>query len=482
MSRKERHGRTGNRKPSLWKSKKFKWSLVVLLILVLGIIGYYAYSIGSFVSGIQNPKDKTQEKVQVEEWTGTDRVNIVLLGVDNRDKTDKNPRSDSILIVSLDPKTKKANVMSVMRDTWLRIPGYDFEKINVAHALGGPRLTINTLKEFLKIPIHYYVKTDFQGFIKIVDALGGVTIDVEKDLYYEDDGVYDINLKKGVQRLNGKQALMYVRFRHDAMSDFARTERQRKFLAAVADEMSSPAAIAKLPKILSAVEPYVETNMGAGDMLKLAKLGLEVEQSGIQSMQVPPMEAMKEGYAGGGQAVLIPNVSETRKRVYDFLGMDQSKLPKDGGKDQPQEYYQEKPVVPQNPKVEPEKPAPKPPEEEKKKDDKKPADQPGTGTGTQPGTGTGTQPGTGTGTQPGTGTGTQPGTGTGTQPGTGTGTQPGTGTGTQPGTGTGTQPGTGMGTQPGTGTGTQPGTGTGTQPGTGTGTQPGTGTETPTAP
>ena len=468
ISRKEKHSkkppRTGDGgvKRRWWKSKQFKWTLGIIGLVLAVIIGVYAYSISHFVSKIQEP-NAGDAPVKVEEWTGTEPVNIVLLGVDNRNN-DPHPRSDSILVVSIDPKTKQAHVMSVMRDTWYKIPGYGYEKINAAHALGGPDLTIQTLKDLLQIKIHYYVKTDFQGFIKIVDALGGVDIDVEKDLNYLDDGVYDIHLKKGLQHLSGDQALQYVRFRHDAMSDFARTERQRKFLAAVSSEMKSPVAIAKLPSILSDIEPYIKTNMTAADMIKLGKLALSIDSSDIQSLQVPPMNALKEGYAGGGQAVLIPNVYETRKAVYDFLGLDASNLT-EKTEDQPQEYYQPAPVVPENPKVVPDTPEQKVDPAKDGQNGGKIDPFPGAGgTNNDP-----NKPNTGGGTS-GTG-GTTPGTG-GTTPGSG-GKTPGSG-GTTSGTG-GTTPGTG-GTTPGTG-GTTPGTG-GTTPSNGGGT-PGTGGTTP---
>ncbi|TCP52782.1 LytR family transcriptional attenuator [Tumebacillus sp. BK434] len=449
-----------------WKTKGFKWTVGVIAILIVAIIGFYAYYIGSFLNDIQQgKKDPNQTLVEVEKWSGTDPVNIVLLGVDNRDN-DEHPRSDSIVVVSINPKTKKAKVMSVMRDLWYKIPDdYGYEKINAAHALGGPDLTIRTLKDLLQIPIHYYAKTDFQGFIGIVDAVGGVEVDVEKPLHYADDGVYDINLEQGLQMLDGKKALMYVRFRHDALSDFARTERQRKFMVALADKMATPTALVKLPKILDAIKPYLETNITSGDMLKLGSLALEVDSSNIETLQVPPPDTFKSGWAGGGQSVLLPNVYEVRKAVYEFLGLDVSKIVEDE-EDQPQEYYQPDPVVPANPNVDPEpnQPAVDP-------DDVNPLPNGGTAPGggtTTPGGGT-TTPGGGT-TTPGGGT-TTPGGGT-TTPGGGT-TTPGGGT-TTPGGGT-TTPGGGT-TTPGGGT-TTPGGGT-TTPGGGT-TTPGGGTTTP---
>ncbi|HEU4965016.1 MAG TPA: LCP family protein [Bacilli bacterium] len=445
MSRKDRHkqkklAKKAPGKRRFWQRKGFQWTVGILALLIGALLAYYVYYINSFIDEINEPKDPSFKKVETEEWKGTDPVNILVMGVDNRDD-DEHPRSDSMLLVSIDPLTKKARVMSVMRDTWYKIPdGYGFEKINASHALGGPDLTIRTLKDMLQIPIHYYVKTDFQGFISVVDALGGVTIDVEKDLDYVDDGQYDIHLKQGVQRLDGEHALMYVRFRHDAMSDFARTERQRKFLAAVSDEMKSGTTLFKLPKILDSISPYIETNIQGSDLIKLGKLALEIDSSNIDTLQVPPMNTFREGFAGGGQSVLIPNVFEMRKAVYEFLGKDVSLIEEDPS-DQPQEYYNPEPTptLPDNPNVEPDEPEP-PVTDGEGTEGTNQGDGQGDGTGAG-GTGTGTD---GTGTD-GTGTGGTGADGTGTG-GTGTG---GTGTGD---TGTG---GTGTG-----GTGTN-GTGTG---------------------
>ncbi|MGZ4030904.1 MAG: LCP family glycopolymer transferase [Tumebacillaceae bacterium] len=457
---------SGGGKSRFWKTKKFKWIMAILAFLIVAVVGVYAYFIGHFLNAIQNPKSDQPKVVNADVWSGTDPVNIVLFGVDNRNN-DPHPRSDSILIIHIDPVTKKAKVMSVMRDTWYNIPDNGYEKINAAMAIGGPDLAIKTLKDFLKIPINYYVKTDFQGFEKIVDAIGGVTIDVEKPLHYADDGVYDINLDAGVQHLDGAHALMYVRFRHDAMSDFARTDRQRKFLAAVADQMETPATVLKLPTILQDVEPYIETNMTLDDMIKLGKLALTVDKNDLQSLQVPPMEDLKEGIAGGGQSVLIPNVYETQKAVYSFLGLDPSTLVEDTNK-QPPQYYQPDPVVPTNPNVKPDTPEP-------------PVKKPVTPTPSTGGTGGKTPPSTGGGTTPPTnGGGTTPPTnGGGTKPPTnGGGTTPPTnGGGTTPPTnGGGTTPPTnGGGTTPPTnGGGTTPPTnGGGTTPPTnGGGTTP----------
>jgi anionic cell wall polymer biosynthesis LytR-Cps2A-Psr (LCP) family protein len=145
--------------------------------------------------------------------------------------------------------------------------------------------------------VQYYVYTDFKGFIGVIDAVGGVNIDVEKDMNYtdgEDDHIYDIHLKKGYQHMDGKTALQYVRFRHDAMSDFARADRQRKFLTAISAEMQSALALIKLPQILHTIDPYIETNISVSDMIKLGRLGYEAKASGFIGQQIPPDNLLVE--------------------------------------------------------------------------------------------------------------------------------------------------------------------------------------------
>jgi polyisoprenyl-teichoic acid--peptidoglycan teichoic acid transferase len=306
-------------KLKFFKRKGFLWTLITIGVVLLSIVGYYGFSVFRFLHAIHTPQDGSVAQA-APAWTGTDRVNILLLGVDNRNN-DPHPRSDSMVVVSIDPVTKTARMFSVMRDTWYKIPGYGFEKINAAYSLGGPDLAMQTVSNFLQIPIHYYVKTDFQGFEKLVDAVGGVKIDVEKDMDYPDDGVYDILLHKGEQVLDGKHALMYVRFRHDAMGDFARTERQRKFLTALAEKLKTPGALVKLPSILETIRPYVDTNMQIDDMIKLGSLVADVNMSDMKSMQIPPTDAMVINDNMNGMSVLIPDVYKCRVAVHDLLGM-----------------------------------------------------------------------------------------------------------------------------------------------------------------
>jgi LCP family protein required for cell wall assembly len=212
-----------------------------------------------------------------------------------------------MIVVSIEPNTKKALLISILRDTYVKIPGHSLDRINAAIALGGPTLAMKTVSNLLDIPIQYYVYMDFKGFIGVVDALGGVNIEVEKDMDYEDaedDHVYDIHLKKGLQEMNGKTALQYVRFRHDAMSDFTRSERQRKFLSAISEKMQTTSGILKLPKILAAIDPYIDTNIDSfSDKLKLGSLILEAKSSVFVGIQIPPFHLLDERRINGADVL-----------------------------------------------------------------------------------------------------------------------------------------------------------------------------------
>lgn len=315
-----RHPNKGQIKGRSKIRKRILWSLLGLFLVVFGVVGYYAYSLYSFADKIHaDPEDSIFKDVRTltqtgtgtdltpPKWEGKERVNILLLGGDSRGLSENEvPRSDSVMIASLDPVTKKSYLFSILRDTYVSIPGNGMDRINSAITKGGPELAMKTVSNLMGIPIQYYVYTDFKGFIALVDAVGGIDLDVEKDMKYSDaaDGhKYDINLKKGYQHLDGNTALQYVRFRHDATSDFTRTERQRKFLKALAEKLQSTTSLLKLPSILQSVDPFIETNLNVNQMIKLASLGFEVKTDGMVSQQIPPTELLEEKRVGGAEVL-----------------------------------------------------------------------------------------------------------------------------------------------------------------------------------
>ncbi|UUZ83005.1 LCP family protein [Paenibacillus sp. P26] len=300
-----------------------KWVFITLLLAVLAATGYYTYGFLRFANNIQshpysskigstvNPKQvgMSSESYVPPKWEGNQRVNVLILGGDSRGlKKNEIPRSDSMMVASIDPVTKKAYLFSILRDTYVKIPGQGEDRINTALSTGGPNLAMKTVSDLMGIPIQYYVYTDFKGFIALVDAIGGIDLEVEKDMKYsdaEDGHEYDINLKKGMQHLDGKTALQYVRFRHDAMSDFARTERQRKFIQAVAQKMQTTGSLIRSPRILNSIDPYIETNLTTTDMLKLGSLAYEAKAEGMVSQQVPPSDLLIEKRVGGAEVLAV---------------------------------------------------------------------------------------------------------------------------------------------------------------------------------
>lgn len=217
------------------------------------------------------------------------RLNILLLGVDTRE-SEPVARADTLILASVDPDKKRAVVVSIPRDTRVMIPGVGWEKINATSVYGGYELTTKVVSKLLNVPVDYYAACNYQGFIDIIDTLGGVTVNVEKNMYHydpEEDGIWTINLKKGRQRLDGRQALMYVRYRGYDLGDITRTQHQQNFLRALVDEVMQPATIAKLPKLVPKVFKCIDTNLGLNDMVKLARAAQSFSEYDIVSQTLP---------------------------------------------------------------------------------------------------------------------------------------------------------------------------------------------------
>ncbi|PYE48557.1 LCP family protein [Paenibacillus barcinonensis] len=315
--------------------KRWLWGTALTLALaVTGIIIYYGYSIVHFANSISTMSSASSSSnagsdkdgnsnaslVEIPKWEGQERVNILLIGGDSRG--DDAGRSDSVMIASIDPVSKKAHLFSVLRDTYVEIPGHHKSRLNAAFSYGGAELTKQTVSNLLGIPIQHYVYTDFTGFMALVDALGGVDIDVEKDMYYTskaDKHMYDIDLKKGLQHMDGNTALQYVRFRHDATSDFTRTQRQRIFMTELAKKMQSSTSLFKIPEILEAVAPYIQTDLSPTQMLKLASLGFDIRVNEMHQQQIPPNRLLTNERAGNAQVlgVNVPKLQAYIQRLFE---------------------------------------------------------------------------------------------------------------------------------------------------------------------
>src|SRR2546428_7269727 len=222
----------------------------------------------------------------------TGRVNILLIGVDvtisERRQVLPTSRSDTLMLLSFDPQRARINVLSIPRDTFTVIPRFGPDRINAAYAAGGPRLTIRTVEDLLGVPVHYYVKLGPASFGRIVDAMGGVEVDVEKDMAYTDwwANLY-IDLKKGRQLLSGDQAMQYMRFRHDDEGDIGRVRRQQQVFLAIAQRIKSPAMILLSPRLLQAFVQHTQTNLSVSELITLGVFAARLHTADIHTATLP---------------------------------------------------------------------------------------------------------------------------------------------------------------------------------------------------
>ncbi len=194
-------------------------------------------------------------------------------------------RSDTILLVRLDQADRRINILSIPRDTQVKIPNYGRVKINAANVYGGKDLVISTVKSKLNdVKIDRYVRIDTSGLDQIIEAIGGVEVNVPKTMKYIDktQKLY-IDLKPGLQTLNGKQAEGFVRYRSDAASDLGRIKRQQILLQAVKTKLTSPWILFKLPELMPVIQKNIDTNLTTDEMLAIAGFSVSVNSKNINS-------------------------------------------------------------------------------------------------------------------------------------------------------------------------------------------------------
>ena len=214
-------------------------------------------------------------------------MNIVVLGTDKRaNETGDSGRSDTLMVVHVDPDQNYLSILSIPRDLRVDVPGYGKQKINSAYAYGGAALTIKTVSQLTGMAIGRYVEVDFNAFKDITDSLGGVYVDVDRR-YYNDNPTWElIKLAPGYQLLKGDNALGYVRYRHDLNMDFGRMERQQRFLAAAREQAMGWNLPFKLPGLVSALFKNISTDLGANYVLKLANWGVKLNGDRIRQVSL----------------------------------------------------------------------------------------------------------------------------------------------------------------------------------------------------
>ena len=265
---------------------------VLIGAVIISLAGGYAY-----LKYIEGKLNKTFLPSLTRSVAG-EPVNMLLLGSDSRGE--KNARSDTIIILRYDPKKEHAYLVSIPRDSRVYIDGYGYRKINAATALDGPNLAVKTVKKLTKLEIHHYIQIDFSGFKNLVDALGGIQINVPKAINSNAKG-YEMKVRKGPQKMNGTKALNYVRFRHDARGDLGRIERQQVFFKALSNKLFSLGSLPKAPYLISVFAENVKTDMGGGQLLSFARRIKALEDKDIMMTTVPGSPK----YMNGASYVII---------------------------------------------------------------------------------------------------------------------------------------------------------------------------------
>lgn len=312
------------------KTKKKNVFIIIICIIIAIFVGAYLYGTYLFSKISKKKLPKSNEELGIKEIpdrkNDNDIVNIAFFGLDRRNPNESS-RSDSIMIISIDPKREKVKVTSVMRDTYVSIPGYEDTRINHAYAYAGPLLAIKTINSNFDMDIRNYATVDFFGLEKLIDKVGGVEMDVsaaEADLM--NSYIAGINkitgessnfVNPGTQVLNGRQAVAYSRIRYVGNGDYERTERQRDILNKLFVKIKASGAT-NIPNLMSTVLPYVETSLTNTEMLDLSMKVMGFDGDVIEQFRIPV-----DGYFTNqnirGMAVLVPDIQANKEKLHEFI-------------------------------------------------------------------------------------------------------------------------------------------------------------------
>ncbi|MEK4386031.1 LCP family protein [Solibacillus sp. FSL W7-1464] len=312
MEEQSRH--TRYRKKRLRKGRLL---FVVVFLFLLSIIGY------SYVQYNKGKELASDNKIEVEGFEPDDNhptiENYLIIGVDTRGE--EKSRSDTMMLLSWNQKTNDMKLVSFMRDIYADIPGYQSYKLNTAYYLDGVPLLQETLNNMFDIPIHHYAMIDFKSFETMIDILApdGIEMDVEKDM----GGLIDVEIKKGLQNLNGKELLGYARFRADADGDFGRVVRQQKVIEALKNELLSPKNVANLPKFIGATQGYITTDLSSKDQVTTALRAVSGGEITVEKMTIPAEGTYKiSNYRHAGEVLEI-DVAKNSEILHDFLNLNE---------------------------------------------------------------------------------------------------------------------------------------------------------------
>lgn len=305
-------------KKSKRKKKVLTWILVPILVLVLSATGYGAFLYSKAQSVMENsydPLNRDSSKRTTAVDPNIDNISVLIIGVDESETrgTNTNSRSDALMLATFNEKAKSVKLVSIPRDSYVYIPklGYQ-DKITHAHANGGPTTTIEAVEELLDIPVDFYVKVNFNAFIDIVDALGGIQLDVPFTFSEQDsnDRAGAITLQQGIQTLNGEQALAFARHRKSD-NDIERGKRQQEVLKAMIYKAVSVGSFTKHADVIEAVGNNMSTDLTFNQMKSFIDYATAGTSMDIQTLALE------------GQDLWLPNSSG--RRVY-YYQLDDQKL------------------------------------------------------------------------------------------------------------------------------------------------------------
>ena len=263
-----------------------------------------------------------------EPWDGASRVTLLVMGLDYRDwlAGQGAPRTDTMILLTIDPLTRTAGMLSIPRDLWVNIPGgFENNRINTAYSLGeqykvpggGPAQAMATVEELLGVPVDYYAQMDFNAFIKFIDEIGGVKIDIPEKIQVDPLGDNNTRrLKPGVQTLTGELALAYARVRKGEGDDFDRAQRQQQVILAIRNQLIRPRMlpelIAKAPILYSELSSGIKTNLNLEQVIKLAWLAQQIPEEDINKGVIAPPEMVLLSKSSEGDDVLKPIMDKIR--------------------------------------------------------------------------------------------------------------------------------------------------------------------------
>jgi polyisoprenyl-teichoic acid--peptidoglycan teichoic acid transferase len=310
-------------------SKSYKFFLSFNLAQIPGLAILNTPAVPTDIAGTPDatPVPTMSSGPTPQPWDGASRVTLLVMGLDYRDweAGDGPPRTDTMILLTIDPLTKTAGMVNVPRDLWVSIPGFEYGRINTAYPLGiaydvpggGPALAMKTVEELLGVPIDYYAIIDFSAFEQFINELDCVNIAVDNQISVDPIGKANtVVLKPGNYCLDGPTALAYARARHTEGGDFDRAKRQQQVILAIEDrimELGPAQVAARVPAIYNELSKGIHTNLSLEDALKLGWLALEIPRESIkQGAIAPPNAVLMAKSPDGTQDILIPVPDQIR--------------------------------------------------------------------------------------------------------------------------------------------------------------------------